>query len=69
MRLQQEMMYSARKKIESINKYNVEMNNLRTTIKTLQKRIVAMELENEKLRETDSQSVLGSVGGWFGTRK
>ena len=68
-KLKQEMVYSARKKIESINKYNVEMNNLRTNIKTLQRRIVAAELENEKLRETDSQSVLGSVGGWFGTKK
>jgi chromosome segregation ATPase len=59
-----QMMQQARKKIESINKYNVEMNNLRTNIKTLQKRIVANEEENERLRETDSQSVIGSAANW-----
>jgi len=68
-KMRQDMAHYTNQKIQSISKYNVEMNNLRGTIKTLQKRIVSMELENEKLRETDSQSVLGSVGGWFGTRR
>lgn len=68
-KLQQDMDQMVRKKIEGINKYNVEMNNLRANIKTLQKRIVAAELENDRLRETDSQSVVASVSGWFGTKK
>jgi len=63
-RLEGEMMEQAQKKFESINAYNVEMNNLRTNIKTLQKRINQQELENDKLRETDSQSVLGSAANW-----
>jgi len=62
--LKNEMMDQSRKKIQSINKYNVEMNNLRQNIKTMQKRIAQTELENDKLRETDSQSVLGSAANW-----
>merc|ERR1712174_71032 len=73
-KLQNDMTQQARTKIESINKYNVEMNNLRTNIKTLQRRINAQELENEKMREMDSQSVLGSAanwvpGNWWSTKK
>merc|ERR1712083_303665 len=71
--LKDKMGEQSRKKIESINKYNVEMNNLRTNIKTLQKRIISQNLEIEKMRETDSQSVLGSAAnwgkGWWGSTK
>jgi len=71
--LKQQMMEHSKKKIETVNKYNVEMNNLRTNIKTLQRRLIAQNLEIEKMRETDSQSVLGSAAnwgkGWWSTKK
>eukprot|EP01083_Nonionella_stella_P063364 164657_1 len=67
-RIKQQMMQNASKKIESINKYNVEMNNLRSNIKTLQSRCVRAEAENEKLREpNESQSMLGSAAQWVPT--
>jgi len=62
----------ARKKVETMSRYNVEMNNLRSNIKTLQRRVAQTELENDKLRETDSQSVLGSLvpgSSWWNTKK
>eukprot|EP00488_Nonionellina_sp_1-RS-2012_P002330 TRINITY_DN4420_c0_g1_i1.p1 TRINITY_DN4420_c0_g1~~TRINITY_DN4420_c0_g1_i1.p1 ORF type:complete len:107 (+),score=16.47 TRINITY_DN4420_c0_g1_i1:65-385(+) len=62
------MMGNARKKIESINRYNVEMNNLRTNIKTLQMRCKQTEIENDKLKESDSQSMLGSAAHWVSPR-
>lgn len=70
--IRSEMSEMARKKIDSVNKYNVEMNNLRSNIKTLQRRVAQAELENDKLRETDSQSVLGSLvpgSSWWNTKK
>merc|ERR1712154_316356 len=71
--LHQQMSEQSKMKIETVNKYNVEMNNLRTNIKTLQRRIISQNLEIEKMRETDSQSVLGSAAnwgkGWWGSTK
>merc|ERR1712129_500011 len=59
--LKREQREQSKAKIATINKYNVEMNNLRTNIKTLQRRIVSQNEELDKMREMDSQSVLGSA--------
>jgi len=71
--IKREQMEQSKAKIATINKYNVEMNNLRTNIKTLQKRIVSQSEEIDKMREMDSQSVLGSAAnwgkGWWSTTK
>merc|ERR1712129_329886 len=71
--LKREQREQSKAKIATINKYNVEMNNLRTNIKTLQRRIVSQNEELDKMREMDSQSVLGSAANWgknwWGTTK
>merc|ERR1712003_564222 len=71
--LKREQREQSKPKIATINKYNVEMNNLRTNIKTLQRRIVSQSEEIDKMRDMDSQSVLGSAAnwgkGWWSTTK
>ena len=72
-KLENEILHQNQKKFETINAYNVEMNNLRANIKTLQRRIQSQQSEMDKLQD-DSASVLGSAanwvgGSWWGTKK